>query len=174
MFKHVDERRMEQDIYNMVERPIERAGLRRDESEALAILEDSIEFSQNIARVLKGGELQGVLGDAMPVIPQQHLEELQQMLREAIRRRDWEAVDKISDKLSDETTSATIDAEEYGIAIGAVMEQLRSGLLEIERLRRAGMTSHDRRVDDEITELRSLLNLRDAVQGARMPVSAAD
>lgn len=161
MFKHVGERAMELDIHNMVERPITRAGLREDESRALAILEDPIEFSQNITRVLEGGELQGMLINAMPVTPEEQLRELQEMLREAIKRRDWNAATKLFDELDDETNAATSAAREYGIAIGAVMEQFRTGLLDTVRLRNAGMTRHDRRVAKEITELRSALGLQE-------------
>jgi hypothetical protein len=165
---------MEADIPTMVERPIARAGMREDESRAAALVEDAVEFAQNIGRVLESGDLQGILMTDMPVVPEQHLHELQAMLREAIERRDWDAARKIGDTLDDETTSSLHDAREYGIALGTVLEQLRGGLLEIVRLRNAGMTRHDRSVADTIAELRALGALKDPVKESRTRSQAAD
>lgn len=165
MFKHVDDRAMDNDIPAMVERPICRDGLREDESRALALIEDPIEFSQNVARDLWSmHDLQGLLIEDLPSAPRRNLYALKAMLREAIARRDWTATEKISDMLDDEVTASLTTAREYGIAFGAVLEQLRGGLLDLARLHNAGATSNDQRVANDIAALRKLLSLRDGVQ----------
>lgn len=165
-FTNVRSEAMCQDIMGRVERPIARAGLRDDESRAMDILEDPIEFAQNIARTLEGGELQGVLINALPVTEDKQLRELQGLLEEVIQQRDWEAVTRISNKLNDKTNAAADAAHEYGVALGAVMEQLRTGLLDVVRLRNAGETEYQRRAAEDIAKLKARVTLQGQARAA--------
>lgn len=152
-------RTMHQDIPGTVERPPGRHNIRIDEAEAIYLLHDPIDFAQNIGRVLEQGELQGVLMKDVPNQVDDARCRFESLLEIAVERGEQAVTKDVMIKYTEFVTAALAEAREYGIAWGAVLEQLRVGLLEIVDLKARGMSYSDVRTQEEISKLRRKYNL---------------
>lgn len=142
------------DIMNPVERPKTRYGMLPDEAKTHRLLSDPIEFSQNIARELYGTDLDGVFSEDMPKQLDDLRTEFEYMVDQAIERHDKLAAKDVFNRYTEFITYAIGEAHEYGIAIGAIMEQLRTGVAGVADLSRRGLIYGD------VMQLKDLQKLR--------------
>ncbi len=112
-------------------------------TETHRVLGNPIVFAQEMARVIEHGMLSDLL---MPDEPKQ-IDELRQefefLVDTAIRRKDLAAIAATWLHYHEFMTYALGESREYGVALGAVMEQLRVGLAGIVDLSHRGLTAGD-------------------------------
>ncbi len=152
-------RTMRQDIPGTVERPPARHNMTIEEAETLRLLHDPIDFAQNIGRVLEQGELQAVLMADVPTQVEEARNRFASLLELAVERGERSAIQDVMGRYTDFVIQALGEAREYGVAWGAVLEQLRVGLLEIHDLKQRGMTYSDAMTAKTTSELRRKHNL---------------
>jgi hypothetical protein len=148
------------DTIAFVERNPARYGKHIDLADAERFLADPIEFSQNIARLLSLGTLHELLMEDVPRQVEDQCAQLEYMVETAHRRKDVPAATAAFDKYTDVVRGGLSEAREYGVAMGAVMEQLRIGLLRIVDLKNRGLTSYDMSILNDLQKLRQEHNLR--------------
>lgn len=141
-------------IPNFVERNPARYNQTMREAATHRFLADPIEFAQNMARILETGLLEDLLIQDEPRQVQDFREEYEFMIDTAIRRKDVHVVEELLAEYHGFVTSALNDAREYGVALGAVMEQLRVGLAGVVDLRNRGLTFGDVQVKNDLQSLR--------------------
>lgn len=164
---------MEQDIPGTVERPATRHNMTIDETKAYRLLQDPIDFAQNMGRALWCGELQPILMNDVPDEVDDVRSEFESLLDMAIERGEATAIQDVFIQYTEFVTGALGDAREYGIAEGVVLEQLRVGLLEISDLKQRGMTYVDGRTRNDMTELRRKYNLAPSDQALKYAAGVA-
>jgi len=123
-------------------------------AETQQLLANPIVFAQEMARVIEHGMLSDLL---MPDAPRQ-IDDLRQefefLVETAIRRKDLEAIAATFLEYHQFMTYALGESREYGVALGAVMEQLRVGLTGIVDLSHRGVTTGDAYAFDNLGRLR--------------------
>ncbi len=124
---------------NFVERNPARYNQTIREASTHRLLADPIEFSQNMARVLITGLLDDVLMQDAPKQVEDLQDELSYIMDQAVARKDLVAIEEVWMRYNEFVTYALCEAREYGVAMGAVMEQLRLTLPEA-RQHRPGRT----------------------------------
>lgn len=137
---------------------VERNPARHNQSIPLAetyrLLADPIEFSQNMARVIEHGVLAELFMEDEPQQIDDLQEEFQFLIDTAIRSRNMPAIEEAWARYGEFVTYAFAEAREYGVALGAVMEQLRVGLTAVVDLHNRGLTGGD------VASLKDLGSLR--------------
>jgi len=121
---------------------------------------DPIEFSQNMARVLITGLLDDVLMQDAPNQVEDLQEQFSHMMDQAVARKDLVAIVEVWVKYTEFVTYALSEVREYGVAMGAVMEQLRLGLVSVVDLSRRGLTFGDTQSFNELGQLRRKYNFK--------------
>lgn len=162
------------DIMAPVERPKTRYGMTPEEAKAHRLLSDPIEFSQNIARELLGGDMDGILIDDTPKQIDELRNEFEWMLDQAIERHDKPAATDAFIQYTEFVTYALHQAQEHGVALGAVMEQLRNGLSGVAGLSRRGLIFGDVQTLKDLQELRRKHDLKPSSQYAKTDLAKAE
>lgn len=142
------------DTTSFVERTPARHGQTIKEAATCRLLADPIEFSQNMARVIEHGVLADVLMEDTPKQIDELRQEFQSLVEAAIQRKDVPAITASFTEYHEFMTYALTEAREYGVAFGAVLEQLRVGLSEVVELRNRGLTFGDTQSHDDLIRLR--------------------
>ncbi len=137
---------------------VERNPARHNQTMPLAetsrLLADPIEFSQNVARVIEHGLLAEVLMEDEPKQIDDLRQEFEFLVETAIRRKDVPAIAETFLEYHQFVTYALAESREYGVALGAVMEQLRVGLGGVVDLRNRGLTTGDIHAFEDLMRLR--------------------
>jgi len=145
---------------NFVERPAARYNQTIREAATHRLLADPIEFSQNMARVLITGLLDDVLMQDAPRQVEDLQNEFGYIMEQAVARKDLVAIEEVWMRYVEFVTYALGEAREYGVAMGAVMEQLRLGLVGVVDFSRRGLTFGDVQSFKELGELRQKYNFK--------------
>ena len=145
---------------NFVERNPARYNQTIREAATHRLLADPIEFSQNMARILITGLLDDVLMQDAPKQVEDLQDEFSYIMDQAIASKDCVAIEEVWTRYVEFVTYALCEAREYGIAMGAVVEQLRVGLGSVVDLSRRGLTFGDVQSFKELGELRQKYNFR--------------
>lgn len=145
---------LEQGLRNPVERPPARYNQSIQEAAALKVLHDPIEFAQNFKRSIAESDLEALELAVLPKQVDDQRNELRRMLDLAIERKDMEAIRAVRDHYEDFLHYAFGEAQEYGVALGAVLEQLRVGLVSVHELQHRGLTFGDVSERQSIAEIR--------------------
>lgn len=146
-------------VPSFVERPDARYNQTIREASTSRLLADPIEFAQNMARLIEVGTLEEVLIQDTSRQVEDIREEFELLIDTAIRRKDLAAVEELFAVFNGFVTSAFHDAREYGVALGAVMEQFRVGLTGVVDLRNRGLTFGDVQSLEDLGRLRRKHNL---------------
>ena len=109
---------------NFVERPAARHNQTIREAATYRLLADPVEFSQNMARVLITGLLDDVLMQDAPKQVEDLQDEFSYIMDQAVARKELVAIEEVWMRYAEFVTYALCEAREYGVAMGAVMEQL--------------------------------------------------
>ena len=139
---------------NFVERNPARYNQTIKEAATHRLLADPIEFSQNMARVLITGLLDDVLMQDAPKQVGDLEGEFSHIMDQAMATKDQMAIEEVWVKYTEFMTYALCEAREYGVAMGAVMEQLRLGLVGVVDLSRRGLTRADCMSHNDLQRLR--------------------
>ncbi len=118
------------------------------------LLADPIEFSQNMAREIELGVLADLLMEDTPKQIDELRDRFQGLVEAAIERKDVPAIEGAFVGYHEFVTYALCDAREYGVALGAVMEQLRVGLTAVVDLWNRGTTFADAQSRDDVIRIR--------------------
>lgn len=100
-------------------------------------------FAQEMARVIEHGMLADLLMEDAPRQIEDLRQEFEFLVETAIRRKDVPAIAATFLQYHQFMTYALGESREYGVALGAVMEQLRVGLTGLVDLSHRGLTTGD-------------------------------
>jgi hypothetical protein len=124
------------------------------EAQATRLLADPIAFSQTMGNELIEGSMEDLLINENPKQIGKLRDEFDRLMDEALERRDTDATLDIYHHYSDFLTYALNEARHYGYAMGAIVEQLRIGLIGVVELRNRGMTFGDTQTYSALQRLR--------------------
>lgn len=159
MFKSRTARTITFDTMGSVERSSARDGLTSREGAVMDLLEDPVEFAQNMHRTLySSSDLQELLSPDAPKRVDEIKSGMWEALGTAMERKNFDVAKEIHFTLESTINAAQGEAEEYGIAKGAIMEQLRQGLLELARLRFEDGTYTIDRMASDLEDAEGLLS----------------
>lgn len=123
-------------------------------AETERLLGNPIAFAQEMARVIEHGMLADLFMEDAPGQIDDLRQEFEFLVETAIRRKDLPAIAATFLQYHQFMTYALGECREYGVALGAVMEQLRVGLTGIVDLSHRGLTTGD------VASLKDLGSLR--------------
>jgi len=123
-------------------------------AETEQFLADPIAFAQNIDRVVSVGCLQELLLRDVPLNVDDLRDEWEVLVGQAIERGDREIIQEVFMCYTEFLMYATQEARELGVAIGAVMEQFRTGLVAIVDQTNRGLSDIDIREKQSMQDLR--------------------
>jgi hypothetical protein len=107
-----------------------------------------------MARVLITGLQDDVLMQDVPKQGADLQDEFGYLMDQATASKDQAAIEEVWMKYAEFVTYALCEAREYGVAMGAVMEQLRLGLVSVVDLSRRGLTFGDTQSFTDLVKLR--------------------
>jgi hypothetical protein len=145
---------------NLVERNPARYNQTIREAANHRFLADPVAFAQNMSRILETGILDDVLMRDVPVQIDDMRQEFEYLMDQAMTSREPAAIADVWVKYTEFMLYALGEAREYGVAMGAVMEQLRLGLVSVVDLSRRGLTFGDTQSFTELGKLRRKYGFR--------------
>lgn len=107
------------------------------------LLNDPVGFAQDTSRELQRTDLDGVLIDDAPKQIDDLRTEFEYMFESDLRRDGSAAASDVLTAYTEFVTYALGQAQQYGIALGAVLEQFRAGLVRVADLSRRGFIYGD-------------------------------